>query len=127
MTTGHTPFDPRAKRQHALSSAPLSPQASPNLRPAHNVFITIACVLCLLALLGLAHHLDAQAEADDAAIAQRISDHIDRQRADRAWAHRMAVAYARGQEDALQLAASSPEDTSLQLACNHRSADGLQR
>jgi hypothetical protein len=124
-------YDPHAKRQHALSSTqlpPLDPLPKQALVPELSIRTTIACVLALLALLGLAHRLDAQAEAEDAVLEQRINDRIERERTDRAWAHRMAVAYARGREDALQVAASSPEAMSLRLACNHLGAgEGLRR
>lgn len=123
-------YDPHAKRQHALSSSlpPLDPLPSQPLVPELSIRATIACVLALLALLGLAHRLDAQAEAEDAVLEQRINDRIERERLDRAWAHRMAVAYARGRDDALQVAASSPEAMSLRLACNNLSAgQGLRR
>jgi hypothetical protein len=70
------------------------------------IALIITCVCTLVALLAYGHHVDSQAEADDAALEQRIADHIsERQRAVE-WTHRMAQAYAAGRHDALADAAA---------------------
>jgi hypothetical protein len=70
------------------------------------IAMIVVCVLTLVGLLAYGHHVDAQAEADDAALEQRIADHISERQRNADWTARMAQAYAAGRHDALADAAS---------------------
>lgn len=89
-------------RQLAIDGQPVAEQSL-----LVRIAMIIGSMALMLGALALAQHWDEQAEAELLASNLRTHQQVDKMREQKEWLHKMANAYAQGQQDALQACTNS--------------------
>jgi uncharacterized membrane protein len=101
-------------RQNGLPTSSLA-AANDSLRKSlfKSALLIVLFVLCL----GIAHHFDSRAEAEEQAITAQLAARMQQVQRDGGWLTVVANAYAQGRDDALRARPGSPEARQLAQAC----------